>query len=743
MKIVGYSDRLSVAMGEKIQFMVSCELPSYQADIVRLIHGDPNPPGPGFIEEFIETPVGGQYPGRVQDIHTGAYVVIADTPLLRQTVSFTLQAWIYPTTPTKGVQGILTKWSAPDNAGYGLFIDEDGSLSLWIGDGDGKIERLSTDKPMRASDWYFVAASYDAGSGRVNLYQQQVNEWPLDDSSVVVEHSTAIQRIGEGEIPFIMAGYWKGEESGKTIVGGHFNGRIDSPRLFGRALESGEVEALKGDTSPEDLDEALVGAWDFSRDISSSKITDTSSNGLHGWAVNMPMRAATGHNWSGREMNFKHAPNEYGAIHFHDDDLDDAGWEVDFELTVPEGTKGGVYAARLTTDEGEDYIPFYVRPKKGRPSAKIAFLAPTNNYLAYGDEHIEDLPLELLPNQKMELNPDEYRYIADHNLGSIYDLHSDGSGIGYVSRLRPIVNMRPKHIFRNFNCCRHFSADLYLLYWMERAGYDFDVITDEDLHFDGLDLLAPYKVVVTGSHPEYTSESMLVALEDYLQSGGRMMYLGGNGFYWVTSFDPQRPHILEVRKWGGTRTCEPLAGEYYHSTTGELGGIWRNRGKAPQKLVGVGFAAQGFDKNSPYHRKEGSFDPRTAFIFEGVGEDEVIGDFKSPVLNYGAAGDEIDRLDYGLGTPPHALLLASSSGHSDCYQQTVEEAVMIDSRHGGSVSSKVRADMVYFECPNGGAVFSVGSISWNGALSYNDYDNNVSRITENVLKRFVSDEPLP
>jgi len=51
--IHGYSDRISVAPGEQIQFMVSCEgAATYQADIVRLIHGDTNPAGPGFKEEL-------------------------------------------------------------------------------------------------------------------------------------------------------------------------------------------------------------------------------------------------------------------------------------------------------------------------------------------------------------------------------------------------------------------------------------------------------------------------------------------------------------------------------------------------------------------------------------------------------------------------------------------------------------------------------------------------------------------
>jgi N,N-dimethylformamidase len=54
----------------------------------------------------------------------------------------------------------------------------------------------------------------------------------------------------------------------------------------------------------------------------------------------------------------------------------------------------------------------------------------------------------------------------------------------------------------------------------------------------------------------------------------------------------------------------------------------------------------------------------------------------------------------------------------------------------------VYANLAYLEYPNGGAVFATGSIAWSGSLSYDNYTNNVSRITENVLRRFVSDTPL-
>jgi N,N-dimethylformamidase len=58
----------------------------------------------------------------------------------------------------------------------------------------------------------------------------------------------------------------------------------------------------------------------------------------------------------------------------------------------------------------------------------------------------------------------------------------------------------------------------------------------------------------------------------------------------------------------------------------------------------------------------------------------------------------------------------------------------------GTMHDWVRADMVYFEMPAGGAVFSTGSITWCGALPHNGYDNSVSRITDNVLRRFAAEE---
>jgi hypothetical protein len=45
------------------------------------------------------------------------------------------------------------------------------------------------------------------------------------------------------------------------------------------------------------------------------------------------------------------------------------------------------------------------------------------------------------------------------------------------------------------------------------------------------------------------------------------------------------------------------------------------------------------------------------------------------------------------------------------------------------------SEMVYYETPSGGAVFSVGSITYPSSLLV---DPNVSRVTANVINRFLS-----
>lgn len=751
-RIYGYTDRISVTPGGRVRFMVSCDGPErYRADIVRLINGDTNPAGPGFKEQEISSSVSGEYRGRFQPINAGSHVEI-DAPPGTPGIPLAIHAFVMPTRPGAGPQAILARWDNQRRAGWALVIDENGCPALWLGDGSGKCEKIAAQNPLRAWTWYSIGASYDPESGRVMVRHEPVMNSvnSMLSPAIAIEPASQVTREGVriacgADGAMILAG-WRDGASGRAIVSGHFNGKIDAPRLYARVLAAGEIAALAHD---EEIDpRGLVAAWNFAEGIGpngipADHVADVSGNGFHGRCVNMPVRAMTGHNWNGREENFTRAPSQYGAIHFHEDDVEDARWEPDFEWTVPPDLKSDVYAVRLRADGVEQHVPFFVRPPRGQTTAKIAFLAPTASYMAYANFKFafEASVNQAIGGRTPTISADDV-YLATHpEYGlAMYEVHSDFSGVCYSSRLHPILTMGPK--YRGVGDLWQFPADLHLIDWLNAKNYRYDVITDEDLDAEGLDLIKSYKVVLTGTHPEYYSGAMLDAIEMYLSRGGRVMYLGGNGFYWVTTFHPHKRHVIEIRRGeNGSRAWQARPGEYHHSTTGERGGLWRNRARPPQKLVGVGFTAEGFDVSSYYRRMPDSFDDRAKFIFEGVGDEELIGNFG--LIGGGAAGNELDRYDLTLGTPPDAMLLATSEEHSDNYPRVVEEIMFMYPGQGGTQDPGVRADMVYFTTRNGGGVFSTGSIAWCGSLSHHNYDNNVSRIMGNVLNRFMSEEPLP
>ena len=82
MKVVGYTDRWSAEAGETVRFYVSATTPRYRADLVRVIHGDENPAGPGYKEETVEHEIAGEYAGVEQRIHPGSYAVVEPFPAL-------------------------------------------------------------------------------------------------------------------------------------------------------------------------------------------------------------------------------------------------------------------------------------------------------------------------------------------------------------------------------------------------------------------------------------------------------------------------------------------------------------------------------------------------------------------------------------------------------------------------------------------------------------------------------------
>ncbi len=726
--LLAYADKLSVCGGDVLQVMVSSASERFEAQLARL--GVPGRPG---LEERLDSSIEGSHLGRLQPLYAGSYV---ETAPLATTLggSYTVQAWVCPTLAGEGAQTIVSQGRV-GKAGWSLGIDDDARLMLREWSGGAEAAPVRGEARLSNHSWYFVAVVVDRAHSLVRIASAGVSPW-MDGSLSICEVAHAFDHVpaaGEAQAAVRIAAC-AGEQEVEAVAA--FNGKIESPRLFAAALGEEQLRRLLDGEQPQAVAPgAVLGAWDFGAGIDSLTVPDRSPAGAHGRCVNLPTRAVTGHRWRGQTLRAAEDSSLYAAIHFHEDDLADARWSPDLTLPIDPELPSGVYAAKLSNEQAAAYVPFYVRPALGEPTAPVLLIAPTNTYLAYANRFGLDLSERPVP-LDVPLRPID-QFLSSHRElgGSLYDTHRDGSGVCYASRLRPIPSIDPSYVDPLLEAPRHFAADLHLIAWLAAEGQAFDVATDEDLHREGAALLAPYDVVMTGSHPEYCSGAMLDAVEGYLEGGGNLMYLGGNGFYWVTSRHRELPHVIEVRKcFSGTRNWQVSPGEEHHSTSGERGGLWRHRGRSAHRLAGVGTTGHAAARAAAYRRLPASYEERVSFAFEGV-EGERFGDFGLALG--GAAGDEVDASDCSLGTPAHAVVLARSEPLPG-YVPMLEDELWYRPNRTGEHNDRIRSELVLFETGRGGSVFSVGSVSWCAALAENDYVNDVSRITANVMRDFLA-----
>lgn len=625
--LTGYTDRLSATASEVVQFKISSEQ-SFRADLVKIVHGDPNPSGPGLKYIPLESSFTGEYPACVQETNLGSYGITEPSDV---SLSFPISigATIWPTLLSDQLefQCILSRIDEKGR-GFMLGINKSKCLELRLRFGNEAEEHrsVSTGKAMRERAWYDVVAIVE--HDKITVWQHSLKpEFGVDDSGIMEEGVPGTTKLKAFSPlgPFVIAACQSSLlKEKKTRF--HFNGKIENPFIIKKALSLEQEHPLAKVVQEETND--VVAWWDFSIGIETQIASDVGRSQFHAKLINTPTRAMTGSMWSGREMCFRHAPMEYAAIHFHEDDIYDCGWDTTFSLEIPENMSSGVYGARLNSGEYTDIIPVFVRPKVGEPGARILYLASTFTYQIYANHvrlNSDKSYFERAREWKASLvHPDQYYRCYG---ASTYNRHSDGSGICFSSRLRPILTMRPG--FLTFNDprgsgLRHFPADTHLLDWLDATGQAFDVITDEDLHSRGYDMLAPYNVVLTGSHPEYHTEETIEALKSYTDKGGRLMYLGGNGFYWKIACSPQLPGMLEIRRGeGGIRAWSAEPGEYYNALDGTYGGLWRRNGRPPQSLVGVGFSSQGLFDGSFYQRTEASYEARFKWVFDGIDDNKV------------------------------------------------------------------------------------------------------------------------
>lgn len=363
--------------------------------------------------------------------------------------------------------------------------------------------------------------------------------------------------------------------------------------------------------------------------------------------------------------------------------------------------QSGLYYLHARSKSGRFFaFPWVVAPRE--PLSPIAVLASDINWNAYNSFggrsnyiHADCFPPTPTVNSRLELKrytEKEHRtYDTDDYAPLSLDRPDPFNHIDEREQLTDPIAGRQG--------CHMAAAEWRLLGWMERCGFAYDYYSETQLHF-GQVPLDRYRVLVLSTHPEYWSRSMYDRVKQWVfERGGRLMYLGGNGLNCEVEFLDEHRIVYQNTRWSHSEPQFAPDGREYESR-------FDKRYESEANLLGVAFSFPGIMTAAPYRVVDAGH-----WCFEGTGlrEGDVFGERSlHQRVPGGASGHETDKVT--RQSPANVRVLARG----------------LNPDGGG-------AEIVAFETPGGGAVFSVGSITWPACVLV---DEAVSRITENVLRRF-------
>jgi N,N-dimethylformamidase len=349
------------------------------------------------------------------------------------------------------------------------------------------------------------------------------------------------------------------------------------------------------------------------------------------------------------------------------------GWRTTFGLSLPVEWPSGLYAARCTDSEGKDsYVVFVVKPDPQR-RADIAVLANTNTWNAY------------------------------NSWGGRSKYTHTGSGpVLSLERPNPLATpIDDGHLNHTTR------AELWLLGWLEDAGYRVDVYSDLDFH-SGIDDLAGYKALILNTHPEYWTSAMRDHLDEYLASGGNLLYLGGNGLF---------------------ERCEYIRGdsavrfEGGDPSLGRPRNYWRNLGRPERAVLGVAFMYNNYFTQSdpaPYRVEMAG---HSFFAGTGLSNGDEIG---QNGRNGAASGWEMDWSENAAARD--GVIVTAWEG-SDRGRRP-DNLQLLARGTNRKADGNPTAHMTYYDHHGGGFVFATGSLCFTGSLVQ---DVHLQLIVKNAL----------
>ncbi|MEX2577985.1 MAG: PVC-type heme-binding CxxCH protein [Verrucomicrobiales bacterium] len=715
----------SVVAGEEIAFHVSSEHP-YRFRVTKL--------GPDVGDDSSDVTVFSPpeaFPPLVQPIHPGSWIRVAKNPPPEEKLeALTVECWVRPWR-LDGWQGIVTRHDYPENCGYGLFLDGSGRAVFLLGSGGAYEKEARVVGPkLEQRGWHHLAGTWDGD--RAVLWVDGVNagEWspPVD----------ARPRSG-GSAPFRIGAYGDG-----GLVKNFLDGDLAMPAIHDRALDAGAIAArvaARGLTPPPP--ESLVAFWPLDEERG-NRVADATGHGFDGEIVNLGNWMIGGPSFDGAAVgrydeSYDPAsdPDRGHGLRLASDDLYDCGWKARHTWKVPEDAVSGIYAAWFDFErDGVDHrypVTFVVRKPSTAEKAPLVVMCSTTTWRAYGGTPFaRNAPRE---NRYWKTggvandpaNPPAYNFYRDHAAGQpSYQL---GLRIPWPAAGPDVLYSEAEVGYSHLTRGERFTHA-----WLEKQGYDFDVVTNLDLHRDP-ELLEGYRALVINGHDEYWSREMYEGLDRYLRSGGKAAVLSGNTMFWRISVDDELG-VIECRKYGpniGGRKFTTV-GEIYHSHDGRRGGLMRNCGLPPWRNIGLECSGWWGGSNNGVYTAETT----EHFLFReperiDFSDRAFFGGAKSGLRKAGGHEGDIRLSSYAPpdDVPDGAAMPEEPPGIVTLASLKRENARVLDYfANFGTQEHATLVDMIYWERPEGGTVFNAGAIGFGWTL---DVDPKQTKLMRNVL----------
>jgi hypothetical protein len=730
-----YADRESFAPHQTIRFHISTDTP-VRATVCRLGLNVDDPAGDEALADF------GTLPVHVQPIHPGSLVHV-EKRILNEPAQFAIEAWVRPWRMDR-LTGIVSQENLGSVEGWGLAFGGSGEVGFFLGDGmspDQALDHRSTAGALVRGKWHHLVASWDGARKQIWVDGRKTGEWPFTGPLRPGRHPIRLGALATG-------GAASDSLDGDLAMVVLYRRAPDQTAIRQRFNERGLKRASGRD---------VLACWSFEEE-QGDRVADRSAHRRHGRIINHATWMIGGPAFEGtvprfEDYNPSEDPNRGHGLRLASDDLYDCEWEPSLEWQVPPSARSGFHVLRLSWEkDGQrfyQHATFVVRrPRRERP-APILLLAATNTWRAYNAAAF-GMPA---PGARQICGTDGLPNAPEGPPAfSFYRGHAAGQGTYQIGSRMPWPAAHPYLRYGDATDYSHLArADRFAQTWLEREGYEYELISDLDLHQDP-GQLSRHRVFIINGHSEYWSIEMYRGLEEYLAAGGRVIVLSGNSLFWRVSFNRDGT-IMECRKVDapGNQLRPEERGEAWHSHDRRRGGMLRECGYHGWKLIGLetlGWNNHGNPKNYGPWIAEATDDP----LFHTPHETGLkpgdrfgwAGEGRLPMAN----GHEFDVRPSTLAAMTAGPIPPGASMPDDPPGIRRLANGIIPWRHGGAAFdyffrpirpvNEQGGEMIWWERPDGGTVFNAGSIGAGWALAA---DPRWAALLRNVLHRFGVSRP--